>query len=67
MSIILTGDGVSRGISIGNAVVVNKDNIDYAPSFISKHEIKKESKKFENALSRLKKEYQKSTDKIKKQ
>ena len=29
--IILTGDGVSRGISIGNTVVVNKDNIDYAP------------------------------------
>ncbi|GIR43053.1 MAG: hypothetical protein CM15mP53_09690 [Ectothiorhodospiraceae bacterium] len=33
-SIIFTGDGVSRGICIGQAIVVYKDNIDHAPSFI---------------------------------
>lgn len=65
MSIILTGDGVSRGICIGNAIVVNKDNIDYAPSFIDKSEAFNEKEKFLNALSRLKKEYKKSSDKIK--
>lgn len=65
MSIILTGDGVSRGICIGNAIVVNKDNIDYAPSFIDKSEAFYEKEKFLNALSRLKKEYKKSSDKIK--
>ena len=64
MSIILTGDGVSRGICIGNAIVLNKDNIDYAPSFIDKSEALNEKEKFLNALSRLKK-YKKSSDKIK--
>ena len=65
MSIILTGDGVSQGIRIGKAIVVNKDNIDFVPSFITKSQITNESKKFTNALDKLKKEYQKSTDKIK--
>ena len=65
MSIILTGDGVSRGICIGNAIVVNKDNIDYAPSFIDKSEASNEKERFLNALSRLKNEYKKSSDKIK--
>ncbi len=65
MSIILTGDGVSQGIRIGQAIVVNKDNIDFVPSFITKSQITNESKKFIKALDKLKKEYQKSTDKIK--
>ena len=64
MSIILTGDGVSRGICIGQALIVHKDNIDYTPSFITKTQIKRETKKFSNALDKLKKEYQKSTNKI---
>ena len=64
MSIILTGDGVSRGICIGQALIVYKDNIDYTPSFITKTQIKIETKKFLNALDKLKKEYQKSTNKI---
>ena len=37
MSIIIAGDGVSRGICIGQAIVVYKDNIDQAPSFVSKN------------------------------
>ena len=45
MSIILTGDGVSQGIRIGRAIVVNKDNIDFVPSFITKTEVTSESKK----------------------
>ena len=44
MSIILTGDGVSQGIRIGRAIVVNKDNIDFVPSFITKTEVTSESK-----------------------
>ena len=54
MSIILTGDGVSRGICIGQALIVHKDNIDYTPSFITKRHIKRETKKFSNALDKLK-------------
>ena len=38
MSIIITGDGVSRGICIGQAIVVYKDNIDHTPSFVSKNQ-----------------------------
>ena len=56
MSIILTGDGVSQGIRIGRAIVVNKDNIDFViPSFITKTQVTSESKKFINALDKLKK------------
>jgi phosphotransferase system enzyme I (PtsI) len=65
MSIILTGVGVSSGICIGDAIIVNKDNINYSPSYIRKSQVKDEIKKFENALSRLRKEYQKSINKIK--
>ncbi len=65
MSIILTGVGVSSGLCIGDAIIVNKDNINYSPSYIKKSQVKDEIKKFEYALSRLKKEYQKSTNKIK--
>ena len=52
MSIILTGDGVSQGIRIGQAIVVNKDNIDFVPSFITKSQITNESKKFIKVLNR---------------
>ena len=65
MSIILTGIGVSSGICIGDAIVINKDNINYSPTYINKSQAKDEIKKFENALSRLKQEYQKSINKIK--
>ncbi len=65
MSIILTGDGVSRGICIGDAIIVNKDNIDYAPSFIERSQVLDERDKFLSALLKLKREYQKSTKKIK--
>ena len=65
MSIILTGVGVSSGICIGDAIIVNKDNINYSPSYIRKSQVKDEIKKFEKALSRLRQEYQKSINKIK--
>ena len=65
MRIILTGVGVSSGICIGDAIIINKDNINYSPSYIRKSQVKDEIKKFENALSRLRKEYQKSINKIK--
>ena len=65
MSIILTGVGVSSGICIGDAIIVNKDNINYSPSYIRKPQVKDEIKKFEKALSRLRQEYQKSINKIK--
>ena len=65
MSIIITGDGVSRGICIGQAIVVYKDNIDHAPSFVSKNQVKKESKKCLDVINKLKTEYKKSSSKIK--
>tara|TARA_Y100000389_G_C17468592_1_gene528080 strand:- start:2019 stop:3737 length:1719 start_codon:yes stop_codon:yes gene_type:complete len=65
MSIILKGDSVSKGISIGQAIIVNKDRINYVPSFIKKSQCSKEIKKFTNALANLKKEYKKSSKKIK--
>ena len=65
MSIIITGDGVSRGICIGQAIVVYKDNIDHAPSFVSKNQVSKESKKCLDVIKKLKTEYKKSSSKIK--
>ena len=65
MSIIITGDKVSQGICIGHALVVNKDNIDHNPSFITKNQIKKESKRCLDVIDQLKKEYKKSSTKIK--
>ena len=47
-------------ICIGDAIIVNKDNINYSPSYIRKSQVKDEIKKFEKALSRLRQEYQKS-------
>ena len=34
MSIIIKGLSVSTGICIGKAILINKDDINYAPSFI---------------------------------
>ncbi len=64
MSIIINGAGVSKGVCIGNAIIINKDNIDYAPSFIKKPQVKKEVQKFTQALNDIKSEYKKSKDKI---
>ena len=63
MSIIITGDGVSRGVCIGQAIVVYKDNIDHAPSFISKSQVNSESKKCLDVINKLKTEYKKSSTK----
>ena len=65
MSIIITGDGVSRGVCIGQAILVYKDNIDHAPSFISKSQVNSESKKCLDVINKLKTEYKKSSTKIK--
>ncbi len=65
MSIIINGDGVSKGVCIGKAILVNKDNIDQTPSFIKKSQIDKEIQKFTHALSDIKSEYKKSKDKVK--
>ena len=65
MSIIITGDGVSRGICIGQAIVVYKDNIDHSASFVSKNQVSKESKKCLDVIKKLKTEYKKSSSKIK--
>ena len=65
MSIIIKGLSVSSGICIGKAILINKDDINYAPSFIKKSQIKIETKRFLNSLASIKKEYKKSRDKIK--
>ncbi len=65
MSIILKGISVSKGICIGKAVLINKDDIDHAPSFIKKTQVKSETKRFLESLSSIKEEYKKSRDKIK--
>lgn len=65
MSIIITGDRVSQGICIGHAVLVYKDNIDQTPSYITKNQIKRESKRCLDVIDKLKDEYKKSSTKIK--
>ena len=57
MSIIITGDGVSRGICIGEAILVYKDNIDHVPSFVSKNLVNRESKRCLSVINKLKTEY----------
>ncbi len=64
MSIILKGLSVSRGICIGKALIINKDDIDHAPSFIKKSQIKSEIKRFIKSLKDIKDEYEKSRKKI---
>ena len=65
MSIILKGLSVSRGICIGKAILINKDDINYAPSYIKKSQAKSETKRFLKSLVSIKEEYKKSRDKIK--
>ena len=65
MSIILKGLSVSKGICIGKAILINKDDINYAPSYIKKSQVKSESKRFLKSLASIKEEYKKSRDKIK--
>ena len=64
MSIIINGDGVSKGVCIGSAILINKDSINHAPSFIKKSQIDKEIQKFIRALSNIRTEYKKSKDKV---
>jgi phosphoenolpyruvate-protein kinase (PTS system EI component) len=42
MSLIIKGDSISKGICLGEAIYIDKNNIDYAPSFIKKSQIAKE-------------------------
>ena len=42
-----------------------KDNIDHAPSFVSKNQVNRESKKCLHVINKLKTEYKKSATKIK--
>ena len=65
MSILLKGLSVSKGICIGKAILINKDDINCAPSFIKKSKVKNEINKFVKSLSSIKCEYKKSRDKIK--
>ena len=65
MSIIIKGLSVSSGICIGKAILINKDDINYAPSFIKKSHVKIETKRFLKSLASIKEEYKKSRDKIK--
>jgi len=65
MSIILKGLSVSSGICIGKAILINKDDINYAPSYIKKSQVKSETKRFLKSLVSIKEEYKKSRDKIK--
>ena len=60
MSILLKGLSVSKGICIGKAILINKDGINYVPSFIKKSQTKSEVNKFAKSLSNIKKEYKKN-------
>ena len=64
MSIIINGDRVSKGVCIGRAIIINKDNIDYSPTFIKKSQIDKEINKFTSAINAIKADYIKSKDKV---
>ena len=65
MSIIIKGLSVSTGTCIGKAILINKGDINYAPSFIKKSQVKTETKRFLKSLSSIKEEYKKSRNKIK--
>ena len=65
MSTILKGLSVSKGICIGQAIIISKDDINYVPSFIRKSQVKSETTRFLKSLASIKKEYEKSRDKIK--
>jgi len=65
MSIVIKGDSVSKGVCIGHAIIINKDNIDVTPSFIKKSQVDREINKFKNALDDIKNQYKKAKDKVK--
>ncbi len=65
MSLIIKGDSISKGICLGEAIYIDKNNIDYAPSFIKKSQIAKEIEKFKKSLTNIREEYEKSRDKVK--
>ena len=65
MSIIIKGLSVSTGMCIGKALLISKDDINYAPSFIKKSQVKIETKRFLRSLASIKEEYKKSREKIK--
>jgi hypothetical protein len=48
MSLIINGESISKGICIGQAVHIDKNNIDYAPSYIKKSQIPKRLKNSKN-------------------
>ena len=65
MSLIINGESISKGICIGQAVRIDKNNIDYAPSYIKKSQIPKEIEKFKKSLVSIREGYEKSRDKVK--
>ena len=65
MSLIINGESISKGICIGQAVHIDKNNIDYAPSYIKKSQIPKEVEKFKKSLVSIREGYEKSRDKVK--
>ena len=65
MSLIINGESISKGICIGQAVHIDKNNIDYAPSYIKKSQIPREIEKFKKSLTNIRKGYEKSRDKVK--
>ena len=65
MSLIINGESISKGICIGQAVRIDKNNIDYAPSYIKKSQIPKEVEKFKKSLVSIREGYEKSRDKVK--
>ena len=65
MSLIINGESLSKGICIGQAIHIDKNNIDYAPSHIKKSQIPKEIEKFKKSLIKIREGYEKSRDKVK--
>ena len=65
MSLIINGESLSKGICIGQAIHIDKNNIDYAPSHIKKSQIPKEIEKFKKSLIKIREGYENSRDKVK--
>jgi phosphotransferase system enzyme I (PtsI) len=65
MSLIINGESISKGICIGQAVRIDKNNIDYAPSYIKESQIPKEIEKFKKSLINIREGYEKSRAKVK--
>ena len=65
MSLIINCESLSKGICIGQAIHIDKNNIDYAPSHIKKSQIPKEIEKFKKSLIKIREGYENSRDKVK--